>query len=126
MRGIVIEQLTIFRTWNTFDATKAIRRKLPRSKMEYCEVLGYVPQDALSPLENGHNSKGRSKTKDFQYEQWENHCCAIWLFRGCSWDEAISLLQQHRDNKTPVGMKFYKSNIQAYESTQIEKYLEPR
>lgn len=112
---LVIEQLSIFETLNSFDESRA-KWKRDAGGKEYCEVLAYVPAQAVK-------TGKRSKIEDYQYELWEFHCHAIWIFAKCSWEEAVVLLNEHRLNEKPIGMKFYKGNMALFLATQIEKYL---
>lgn len=115
MSNLIIEQLTIFDTLESFDSNKANWKRDERGK-EYCEVLAYVPTNAVKTAKS-------SKIEDFQYELWEYHCHAIWIYTGCSWKEAVELLNEHRVNENPIGMKFYKENMALFLATQIEEYL---
>lgn len=120
---IVVEELTIFETLNSFDESRANWRHLPKFNTEYCDVLAYVPKQALSIEENDYFH--RDKRKNFEYGLWENHCFAIWRYhQTLSWDKASELLQRYRDNDKPVYMRIYKNkNLEWFVSTQVVKYL---
>lgn len=123
MRGLVIEELSIFETLKSFDVDQAHWVRLPETDNAFCEVVAFIPKEALSPTEMNYCSPGRSKRHDFQYELWECHTYAIWTYHQCSWEKAIKLLVEHRINEQPIRMRIYKANACLFQSTQIEEYL---
>ncbi|WP_096199493.1 hypothetical protein [Bacillus sp. FJAT-45350] len=124
MRSLVIEELTIFETLNSFDSDQAKWIRLQHTSNRYCNVLAYVPGQALSPTETNYSSPGRSKRNDFQFELWEHHAFAIWSYRRCSWEEAIELLIKSRNEEKPIEMKVYQDVVEWFETTQVVEYLE--
>lgn len=124
---IVIEELTIFETLNSFDERAANWKCIQGSGIEYCKVLAYVPNQALSPTENSYSSihYAEVRKKEFEFCVWKNHCFAIWQYHeGISWDEACMMLEKHRDEGKPIGMKIFKNeSLEWFEATQVVKYL---
>lgn len=122
MNRLVIEELTIFETLNTFDSDKAYWKE-----NSYCYIKGYIPKDALSPFENSFSVDCKCKKKRFYYELWEHHAFAIWSFRNDKvkfpWSEAIKLLEKYRDNKIPIEMKINTDFKEWFIYTQVTEYL---
>ncbi|WNF36425.1 hypothetical protein RJD24_18685 [Bacillaceae bacterium IKA-2] len=121
MDRLVIEQLTIFETFNTFDEGKAYWKD-----NSCCYISGFVPKDALSPVESD-LYPGCVKKKNFHYELWEHHAYGIWSYinktKKFDWAEAIKILEEHRDNKIPIKMKICYELKEWFIYTQVNEYL---
>ncbi|OIJ12674.1 hypothetical protein BKP37_12795 [Anaerobacillus alkalilacustris] len=122
MERLVIEELTIFETVNNFNAAEAYWRD-----NSYCYIKGYIPKDALSPLESNFSPESKCKKKRFYYELWEHHTFAIWSYKiekeKFEWEEAVNLLKVHRDNKMPIEMKITNDVKDWFIYTQVNEYL---
>lgn len=122
MRKLIIEELTIFETLNTFNEKDAYWKD-----KTHCYITGYIPKDALSPFRNDYPPGCNCKQKGFYYELWEHHVFAIWSYhherKKISWDEAVNILEIHRNTQTPVLMKIYKGVKDWFIYTQVKEYI---
>lgn len=124
MGTLIIEQLTIFETINTFDEGQAIWKG---NRNKYCMIRGYVPERILSPKELENLQSCKSKKKEFYYELWEHHVFAIWSYQNkkmeINWNSAERLLNKHRDNRTAIEMKIPYELRDWFTATQVDEYL---
>lgn len=122
MERLIIEELTIFETLNTFDYREAYWKD-----NSFCYIKGYIPKDALSPFENHYSQDCNCKKKKFYYELWEHHAYAIWSYHHekekLQWEKVVKLLEEHRDNKIPIEMKINNDVKNWFIYTQVKEYL---
>ena len=69
---------------------------------EYQEVI--IPSDVISPLES--NASPSSKKFKEQQKRWSDYVRAIQDYHQCSWNEARSLLIEHRDEQKNIKLVF--------------------
>lgn len=101
-----MEQLTMFEVLEQFDPNLAKWDNVLNC-FEKCTVLAYIPQDALSPLE-----QWRRKYNPDDYKLWGNYAMAIWRRLGHSdkaWSIACNMLQEYRDSNRPCLMQINRS-----------------
>lgn len=114
-------QLSLFRP--VFDETRAHWNKISNT-VRYCRIKAYVPGDAKSHLETEYHLNERNPKVQYQTELWEHVALAIWRAKGCEWEKAINLLEQHREGKKPIEMLIYSDEIKCFANVEVVEYLE--
>lgn len=118
---MIVEELTIFETLNTFDVDRAYWKN-----NKHCYIKGFIPKDALSQLECFMRGFGKEK-QSFCYELWEHHVFAIWSYKNekedFQWEQAINLLAECKSKNVPVEMKLNWDVKDWFIYTQITEYL---
>lgn len=106
-----MQQLTIFDVMYQFDENLANWKDV-LGQFEKCIVLAYIPEDALSPLEQGYSGPGNQE-KERRHKLWGDYTTAIWhhiSFVDDAWEKACRKLQEYRDTNKPCPMEIHRSN----------------
>lgn len=120
---MIMEQLSLIELLNNFNPQLA-NWKPGVDNHKYCEILAYIPADALSPIEQSYSGP-TNDLKEYRHRLWCNHALAIndYLGVNAKWEEAISLLGKHRKANLPIGMKITEWRMKYFMNTQVVKYL---
>jgi hypothetical protein len=126
-----VQQLTIDDFLGTFfDESRAIVKKI--MEIRYCDVLAYIPKDALSPEELGRLGLDyESEEYQSRKEKWSDYVYAIWQYQKWSlekfdfdWCEAIKLMGKHRDEGIPAEMRISLNG--SFRPEHVVEYLETK
>jgi hypothetical protein len=104
-----------------FDESKAVVKQI--MEIRYCDVLAYIPKDALSPEEIV-GLKYDSEEYQAIKEKWSDYTLAIWDYEDCDWCEAIRIMAKHRDEGIPAKMRIYLNR--SFRPEHVVEYLETK
>jgi hypothetical protein len=92
-----------------FDEAKGIYKSL--AEFKYCDVLAYVPKEALCPIECGFEKGAdniwrmrRRRLPRYHQDIWSGYISSIAKYEG-NWDETDKKLKYHRNNSIPAKMR---------------------
>ena len=118
-----IEELSLFDFNPVFDPKKANWKKGVYER-KYCDVIAYIPEHALAPIEQGYTGPS-DRQKERNHQIWCDHAISIlhYLGKDTKWQQATKLLISHRKKNEPIRLRIYEWRMKRFKNTQIVEYL---